>query len=84
MTNAQLKSTLQRAKTQHKQDKKQISDITFTAIIDALNEHALLHVGIMPLIQRAKTQHKLRKKRISDTTFNSIIEFLESKLEQDK
>ena len=84
MTNAQLKSTLQRAKTQHKQDKNKISDITFTAIIDVLNDHALLHVEIIPLIQRAKTQHKLRKKRISDTTFTAIIEFLESKLEQDK
>ena len=84
MTNAQLKSTLQRAKTQHKQDKKQISDITFIAIIDALNDHALLHVEIIPLMQRAKTQHKLRKQRISDTTFTAIIEFLESKLEQGK
>ena len=84
MTNAQLKSTLQRAKTQHKQDKKQISDITFTAIIDFLNEQALLHVDIITVIQRAKTQHKLRKKRISDVTFTAIIEFLESKLEQVK
>ena len=84
MTNAQLKSTIQRAKTQHKENKKCISEITFAAIIDALNDHALLNVGVMPLMQRAKTQHKLRKKRISDATFNRLIKFLESKLEQGK
>ena len=36
MTNAQLKSTIQRAKTQHKLRKRQISDVTFAAIIEFL------------------------------------------------
>jgi hypothetical protein len=36
MTNAQLKSTIQRAKTQHKLRKKRISDTTFNSIIEFL------------------------------------------------
>lgn len=36
MSNAQLKSLIQRAKSQHKLRKKRISDTTFTAIIEFL------------------------------------------------